>query len=213
MSDALMDSRAQRALEEPGVLAVATLYAQSFVSGAEKVGEQDAAETLSSFLDDVVAQQPEFRELLFGDFVNRSRKADLINRVIGACTSEYFMNFLRVLARHERLSLLPEIREVVKRIQERAQGQQRVGVRAAAPLSDEAREQIRVSLRTQFGFDAILEESVDAELLGGIVLQVGDTVYDSSLRSRLKMLQGRLVERAFNEIQIGRDRFSHPDGD
>ena len=42
MSDALMDSRAQRALEEPGVLAVATLYAQSFVSGAEKVGEQDA---------------------------------------------------------------------------------------------------------------------------------------------------------------------------
>ena len=70
-----------------------------------------------------------------------------------------------------------------------------------------------MSLRTQFGFDAILEESVDAELLGGIVLQVGDTVYDSSLRSRLKMLQGRLVERAFNEIQIGRDRFSHPDGD
>ena len=45
------------------------------------------------------------------------------------------------------------------------------------------------------------------------ILQVGDTVYDSSLRSRLKQLKGRLVEKAFNEIQSGRDRFSHPEGD
>ncbi|MFO0252168.1 MAG: hypothetical protein ACK56X_23255 [Planctomyces sp.] len=46
-----------------------------------------------------------------------------------------------------------------------------------------------------------------------MVLQVGDTVFDSSLRSRLKSLRARLVEKAFNEIQSGRDRFSHPEGD
>ncbi|MCA9036130.1 MAG: F0F1 ATP synthase subunit delta, partial [Planctomycetaceae bacterium] len=47
---------------------------------------------------------------------------------------------------------------------------------------------------------------------GGLIIQVGDTVYDSSLRSRLQQLRGRLVEKALNEIQSGRDRFSHTEG-
>ena len=68
-------------------------------------------------------------------------------------------------------------------------------------------------LKSTFGFEPVLQETVDASLLGGVILQVGDTVYDSSLRSRLKQLKGRLVEKAFNEIQSGRDRFSHPEGD
>lgn len=213
MSNASVDSRAERSLEEPGVQAVATMYAQAYVDGAKRVGEQDAVETLSSFLDDVLAANPEYRELLLSDSLNRSRKSALITAVIASVASEYFTNFLQVLARHGRLSLLPEIREVAIRLQERSNGRQRVKVRSAVPLSDATRIQVCEALKSQFGFEAILQESVDASLLGGIVLQVSDTVYDSSLRSRLKTLQGRLVERAFNEIQIGRDRFSHPDGD
>ena len=54
---------------------------------------------------------------------------------------------------------------------------------------------------------------VDESLIGGLVIQVGDTVYDSSLRTRIKTLAGRLTERTLNEIQSGRDRFSHPEGD
>ncbi len=213
MSNASVKSRAERSLEEPGVLAVATMYAQAYVDGAKRVGEPDAVETLSSFLDDVLAVNPEYREMLFGDSLNRSRKLALIRAVIASAASEFFTNFLQVLARHGRLSVLPEICEVAIRLQERSNGRQRVKVRSAVPLSDSTRTQVCEALKSQFGFEAILQESVDASLLGGIVLQVGDTVYDSSLRSRLKTLQGRLVERAFNEIQIGRDRFSHPDGD
>lgn len=99
------------------------------------------------------------------------------------------------------------------RLTEIESGKQRVRVRSARPLSQTSREEIRSSLKGRFGFDPILEESVDADLLGGMVLQVGDTVFDSSLRSRLKSLRARLVEKAFNEIQSGRDRFSHPEGD
>jgi F-type H+-transporting ATPase subunit delta len=68
-------------------------------------------------------------------------------------------------------------------------------------------------LKIKLGFEPILQESVDESLIGGLIIQVGDTVYDSSLRSRLKQLSGRLVEKALNEIQIGRDRFSHPERD
>ena len=137
----------------------------------------------------------------------------ILERVVAPRSSQFFVNFLQVLVRHGRLSMLPVIREVVVRLTEIESGKQRVRVRSARALTQTSRDEIRASLRGRFGFDPILEESVDAGLLGGMVLQVGDTVFDSSLRSRLKSLRARLVEKAFNEIQSGRDRFSHPEGD
>ena len=109
--------------------------------------------------------------------------------------------------------MLPMIQNVLGRLQEVAAGKQRVRVRSAKPLSDSSRSQIREQLRSKMGFEPLLQETVDASLIGGMILQVGDTIYDSSLRSRLKQLKSRLVEKAFNEIQSGRDRFSHPEGD
>jgi F-type H+-transporting ATPase subunit delta len=49
--------------------------------------------------------------------------------------------------------------------------------------------------------------------LGGIVIRVGDTIYDSSLALRIKQLRERLRQRSLHEIQSGRDRFGHPEGD
>jgi F-type H+-transporting ATPase subunit delta len=109
--------------------------------------------------------------------------------------------------------MLPLIQNVLARLQEEAAGKKRIRVKSAKTLSDASRSQIVSHLKNTFGFEPVLQETVDASLLGGVILQVGDTVYDSSLRSRLQQLKGRLVEKAFNEIQSGRDRFSHPEGD
>ncbi|MFM7055974.1 MAG: ATP synthase F1 subunit delta [Planctomycetota bacterium] len=192
---------------------MATLYAQSFLSAAVANQVPTASEELASFLTDLLARFPEFRDVLFSDFAGRDQKLQLINRVVAPRCSEFFANFLRVLVRHGRMELLPVINEVMIRLQERSAGQQRVKVRSARPLTSNARTEIRKALKTRFSFDPILEESIDPQLVGGVVLQIGDTVFDSSLRSRLKSLQGRLVEKTFNEIQSRRDRFSHPEGD
>ena len=85
-------------------------------------------------------------------------------------------------------------------------------IRSARSLTDNSRAQISSQLKNKLGFDPILQELVDESLIGGLIIQVGDTVYDSSLRTRLKTLAGRLTERTLNEIQSGRDRFSHPEG-
>jgi len=213
MSDARFKSRPESVLEDPGTRAVATLYAQSYITAARTQGGSEWQSELHSFVDDVLGGWPGFADVLMSDSVGRDEKLGILDRVIAPRASEFFLNFLRVLARHGRLSLLPVIREVVVRLIEVESGKQRVRVRSARPLSQTSREGIVTSLKGRFGFDPILEESVDAELLGGIVLQVGDTVFDSSLRSRLKILRARLVEKAFNEIQSGRDRFSHPERD
>ena len=189
------------------------MYAQSYMTAAVSAGSIAPEEELNSLIDDVLAKFPEFRDLLMSDLIGRDQKLAILDRVITPQCSEFFANFLRVLIRHGRISLLPMIRSVLVKLQEQAAGKQRIRVRSARPLSGSARAKIVDHLKSTFGFEPILQETVDASLLGGVVLQVGDTVYDSSLRSRLKQLKGRLVEKAFNEIQSGRDRFSHPEGD
>ena len=213
MSDKSTKNRLDNVLEDPGALAIATMYARSYMTAAALNGVGAPEEELNSFLDDVLGSFSEFEELLLSDAVGRDDKLAILDRTIAPKASEFFVNFLRVLIRHGRIAMLPMIRRVLGRLQEEAAGKRRVRVRSAKPLSESSRSQIREQLMIKLGFEALLQETVDASLIGGMILQIGDTVYDSSLRSRLKELKGRLVEKALNEIQSGRDRFSHSERD
>lgn len=208
-----LKTRPDHVLEDPGAQAVASLYARSFLEAAQANNVDDAAGELSSFVDEVLAKNPEFRALLVSDSISRDDKLSLIDRSLAPKCSEFFANFLKVLVNHGRTGLVEQIREVTNQVQEELAGKQRVQIRSAKPLSDGSRQQVVEQLKNKLGFDPILVESVDESLIGGLVIQVGDTVYDSSLRTRVKTLAGRLTERTLNEIQSGRDRFSHPEGD
>lgn len=208
-----LKTRPDHVLEDPGAKAVASLYARSFITAAKQNNVSDADEELGSFVDDILADSPDFRTLLISESISRDDKLGLIDRVVAPKSTEFFANFLKVLVRHGRIDLVDEIRQVVIQLQEELAGNQRVQIRSAKQLSDKSRSEITNQLKNKLGFDPILQESVDESLIGGLIIQVGDTVYDSSLRTRLKTLTGRLTERTLNEIQSGRDRFSHPEGD
>ena len=83
-----------------------------------------------------------------------------------------------------------------------------VRVRSAVPLADDQRERLTGELRETFGKEPVLHASVEPDLLGGLVVQVDDWVYDGSIRTRLDILRKQLVERSSHAIQSGRDRFS-----
>ena len=208
-----LKTRPDHVLEDPGAKAVASLYARSYLAAAKANGVDDAQEELGSFITDVIAGNREFYDILTSDFVSRDDKLAVIDRSIAPNCSEFFANFLKVLVRHGRIDLIEVINEVTVLVQEELAGKQRIQVRSAKPLSDASRNRITEQLKNSLGFDPILQESVDESLIGGLIIQVGDTVYDSSLRTRVKTLAGRLTERTLNEIQSGRDRFSHPEGD
>ena len=91
-------------------------------------------------------------------------------------------------------------------------GKKMVLVRSAFELTDETLSSIKQRLSDTLGFSPVLQTSIDQSVIGGLVIQVDDTVYDGSLRTRLKQLRGRLSNRSIHEIQSGRDRFSYPEG-
>ena len=201
-------------MEDPSAVQIARVYAKSFLGAAEAtIGVAAALEEGQSFVDDVLKRNADFERLLVSPTINRGDKLKLIERVVAGRGSEFITSFLKVLARHDRLDLLPNILKAARIQNERSSGRKRVSVRTAKPLSDESRKAIGDRLRTALAIEPILEAETDPSLIGGMVIRVDDTVYDSSLRTRLKQLRARLRERSLHEIQTGRNRFSHPEGD
>lgn len=206
-----VETRVRSVLEDPSALAIADVYANSFLTAAEKTGyeggTQGALEEFTSFLDDVLKVNPQFMDLLTSSLIKREGKLGVIDRVVAPYGSPLFVNFLRVLCQHERLGLLPLILQQTWRQFEIRSGKRPVTIKSARALSEESLNQVRQQLQAAFSFEPILNTKVDESLLGGLVIQIGDTVYDTSLRTRMNQLRDNLRRRSLNEIQRQRDRF------
>jgi F-type H+-transporting ATPase subunit delta len=197
----------------PGQRQVALLYAQSFLAVAEKSGQvRDLIDELTSLVTDVLDAFPRFEVLLSIPYLKVERKIAMLERVLGGRASPLVLNFLKVLAKNERLGALRSIVAALRDLYDARQGRVRVEVRTPQPLREDSLTHVTNKLRSMLGKEPVLEGVSDPEMIGGIVLRVGDTVYDASVAARLARLREDMIHRSVHEIQSRRDRFCHPTG-
>jgi F-type H+-transporting ATPase subunit delta len=196
-----------------GAQRVARVYAEALLNAAEKQGQADAVlEDLEGLVRDVFRADPQLEVFLASGIVSRHNKAAVIRSVFDGRASEPFVNFLLVLNAHERLDLLRPILAALRELRDERAHRIRVRVRTAVPLADDQRGRLEQELREAFRLEPVLDTRVDPDLLGGLVVQVGDWLYDASVRTQLENLRNQLIARSTHEIQSRRDRFSSPIG-
>jgi F-type H+-transporting ATPase subunit delta len=192
---------------------VARVYAEALLNAAEKQGQSEQVlESLDSLIRDVFPAEPQLEAFLQSSAVGRERKAQLIDKVFEGKASQVFVDFLKVLNQHERLDLLRPILTAAKELRDQRAKRIRVEVRSAVPLADAQTNRLREQLRQNLQLEPVLQTEVDPDLLGGVVVRVGDWLYDASVRARLDSIRNQLIERSSHEIQSGRDRFSIASG-
>jgi F-type H+-transporting ATPase subunit delta len=200
--EAMADVSAQR---------VARVYAEALLNAAGAVNQGDEVlEELEALTGDVFRADPNFEVFLTRSAAGRERKAALIKKVFAHRASEAVLNFLLVLNDHDRLDLLRPIAAEARELQNERTNRVRVHVTTAVPLPDDQRQRLLDELRRSFPFEPLLQESVDPDLLGGLIVRIGTWLFDGSVRSQLDKLRKQLIERSSHEIQSGRDRFSTP---
>lgn len=212
MADLRLQTRIKSVLEDPTVRSVARVYAVALLDAIPQGDAAVVLEEAQSFVTEVLDRNPTFERLLCNPATLRDEKLRRIDRVVAPHASPVFTNLLRVLVKHDRLDIVRSVVDTLGREIEDRSGRKRVKVTSATPLSEAALAELRANLTRALSADPILETSIDPALLGGIVIRVGDTVYDGSLRIRLKQLRASLRERCLNEVQRGRDRFRNPEG-
>ena len=185
-------------------------YAEALVGAAEAKGEvEPVLDDLDAIVAEVLAPNPKFATLLGSPLLPPHDKDRILVDTFEGRALPTVLQFLRVLNRHGRLGLIASVARTARAAWDRRQNRRPVSVRSAVPLDDAQQDALRDRLARMLNATPILHLSVDPSLLGGLIVQVGDHVYDASVRRQLEQLRQRLIEGKTHEIQSRRDHFSH----
>jgi F-type H+-transporting ATPase subunit delta len=213
MANATATESTNGSLADFGDQQVGKLYAKALLGASESAG---TTETLlaefDSLVKDVFDKLPKFESVLRSGLVPHEDKVKLIDKSLGSQASPLLLNFLKVLSGHGRLNALRSIHRAAHALYDQMRGRQRVQVVTAAPLDTALQQRLTQSLRGMLGGEPVLEPVVDPSLIGGIVLRVGDTVYDGSVSAQLEQVRTQMINRSVHEIQSRRDRFGYSAG-
>src|SRR5262245_52927071 len=188
---------------------IARVYADALLTVAEQRGQaEDVGRELQALVTEVYSKSPEVERALASPVVKRAAKATVLERAFKTNVSDLLFNFLVVLNAHDRLQLVRHVASAYRAALDERAKRVRVSVRSAVALTDAQAEQLRQAIGQATGLDPVLQPRVDEGLLGGMIVQVGDQVFDSSVRTRIEAIRNQLLARSSYEIQAGRDRFS-----
>jgi F-type H+-transporting ATPase subunit delta len=185
-------------------------YADALLGAAEAAGEgvvDTVLEQLEAFVTDVWDAEPRVAALLESPTLAVTEKDRILKEALADRSHPLVLQFLRVLNRHNRL---PWLRSAVRRARlswDRKQNRHNVLVTSAVPLDDAQLDALRERLGPLLGGGtAVIQTRVDPSILGGLVVQTGDYVYDASVRtSTLERLRRRLVEEKVHEVRALRE--------
>lgn len=186
---------------------LASVYAKAFLGavGAEATDAASLVEELEAVVADGIRAEPAFQELLANQLVSPAEKVQILDRVFAGKVSPLVLNFLKVVAEHERLTYLPLMSAQVRESFDESQKRRRVFVTTAAPMDDETQANLTGKIREQLGCEPTLVADVDPELIGGVVIRVGDRVYDGSVVDRIRRMRDDLSKRYAEAIDTRRE--------
>ena len=175
---------------------LARVYAESLLAAALKQSPETADATgdeLTGFVR-AAAGSPEVGAFLASPAVGKKVKAAALAAALKDNASDLLRGLIGVLGQNNRLGLLRGVAAAYRELLEEHAGRVRVKVTAAVALSDAQKAALGASLKDILGREPMFDVRVDPDLLGGLVVQVGDTVIDTSVRSRLQSLRTLLLD-------------------
>jgi F-type H+-transporting ATPase subunit delta len=134
------------------------------------------------------------RNALASPAVPASRKKAVVGRIAKQLgLSRISLNFLFVLIDHRRIGGLPEIIQTFERTLDERLGFARAEVVSARELTEAQRTALGAALERMVGKQIRMRNAVDGSLIGGVIARIRSTVYDGSVRGRLRSLERRLA--------------------
>lgn len=143
----------------------------------------------------VLTSEPDARLVLENPTVSNDRRNDLLHKIGEAVGLETpVRNFLGILIERNRLDLISQIVAAYESLLDEKLGFVRARVTTARELDAVQKDKVVARLQELTGKQVRIELAVDPELLGGLVAQVGGTIYDGSIRQQLETFKNTLAQ-------------------
>lgn len=184
-------------------IAIASVYAEALFDLAREAGKVDE---VREELEELVKLREHDDAGVSEFFVSRAlddeTRTALIEKWFRGKLSDLTLDTLAVMHAHGRPGLLPALLRCFVLRQEAAAGQVEATATSAVPLSDEERAAVTAMAARLSGKKPLMEFVVDPEILGGLILQIGDLRYDNSVRTHLNAALETLRERSERGLDV-----------
>lgn len=186
------------------------VYAHALLGAAEKqqVEADSLVDELDSLVNDVLNRFPDFEAALASPRIAPAEKEQILDRVFGGRASDALLTFLKVVGQHGRLDCLRQIRTAARDELNRIRGRIAVTVTTAEAIDEGLKGQIVGKLEQATGAPVDLTCKVDPSIIGGLIVRVGDTVYDSCVRNQLAQLKRETLNKTYEQLRDSTDRFA-----
>ena len=174
---------------------IARVYAEALFETARDKGKLDEIrEQLGEFAD-ALAGDRQLQVFFFSPYFSTQEKKEGLHRAVSGAEA-IFLNFLDVLVENHRMPALFRIRREYDALWRRQNKRLPVQVTSAVELDESTVRHIGERIEEQTGRTVELSSSVEPDILGGIVVRVGNSVLDASIRNRLDTLRRQVVRSA-----------------
>jgi F-type H+-transporting ATPase subunit delta len=178
------------------IASVSRRYAKALLSLALEAGEHERIEQQIEAVGQAISQSQEARTLVHSPGYTAAHRHALVEVLAQRLQlSPSLVNFLHLLVERHRLAELPDIARSYRELVDAQIGRVRGTVTSSQPLTADELERLRGALAQVTRKSLVLDTRTDGRILGGVVAQVGATVWDGSLKTQLERLRQELKQR------------------
>ncbi len=174
---------------------IAKNYAEALLELAQRAGDLRGWGEMIDNVSNAVESDRRLRVFLESPRVSSRQKNEIIQKAYGGSLPRNFVRFLQALVDHRRQMLIPAIAHEYHNLVDDVEGRVHASVTFARDPDDRDRELVTSQLSRALGKSVVSHFHVNPDVLGGVVVRVGDTVLDGSVRRRLAILRGRMLGR------------------
>lgn len=175
---------------------VARNYAEALLALARKAGDVPGWGRMMQEVADAVANDAQLRGFLETPRISAEHKTAALGRAFQDRYPRLFVRFLQILVSKGRQRSLGAVASEYAALVDAAAGRVHAQVTLAQPVSDAERDALAQQLSQRLGRQVVPHVTVNPAILGGVIVRVGDSVMDGSVRRKLGMLRGQLTQLA-----------------
>jgi F-type H+-transporting ATPase subunit delta len=171
---------------------IAAVYARSLFEVAQERNSLDSVRDQVGAFADALDTTRELQTFFFSPYFSTAEKIDGLDRAVSGA-DPVVVNFLKLLIENHRMPVIFRLRRELDRLWQEENKLLPVQVTSAVELDPVTVSQIGDRIAQQTGRRIDLSASVEPEILGGIVVRVGNSVLDASIRNRLEKLRKQVA--------------------
>lgn len=172
---------------------IAAVYARSLFEVASEHDKLDVVREQIGAFADALDDTRELQVFFFSPYFSTQEKEDGLERAVSDA-DPVVLNFLKLLIEKHRMPVIFRVRATYDRMWEEENKLLPVEITSAVELDESIVRQLGDRIAEQTGRKVELSSRVEPEILGGIVVQVGNSVLDASIRNRLEQLRRQVVK-------------------